>query len=97
MHSETIGRKDLILVAIIFGVCHILASVVLLLGLWFAGTQIGGLSSSVSNHSRAVERAGDTIAQPRIELLNAVEVRQPVTIRGPGEDGTLPVQPRLTD
>ena len=95
MQDGNIRRKDILIVAAIFGVCHILASVVLALGVWWAGQQITGLSSAVSNHSRSVERAGEVIAQPRIEMLNPVDVRQPVTIQGPGEGGTLPVQPHL--
>lgn len=56
---------------------------------------IGGLSTAVLQHSKAVTDAGQTIARPEVRMVDPVEVKEPVTIQGPREDGSLPVDAGL--
>ncbi len=49
------------------------------------------LTISVDKHSAAVTQAGNTIAQPNVQIKGPVEVGQPIRILGPAADGALPV------
>jgi hypothetical protein len=68
-----------------------------------AGTDIGTaaqrgfdtLSTHVDQHTGAVDRAGQRIAQPVIKITTPIEVQQPLRIEGPREDGALPVNARI--
>ncbi|HEY2587021.1 MAG TPA: hypothetical protein VGI81_14845 [Tepidisphaeraceae bacterium] len=55
------------------------------------------LSATFDRHAHAVEHAGDQIAHPAIpkdyviQLRGPVAIQQPMVIRGPTQDGSLPV------
>lgn len=49
------------------------------------------MTVSLDRHAGSVERAGEIMSTPRIEMTGPVAVEQPVRIVGPREDGSLPV------
>ncbi len=54
-----------------------------------------GLTNAVGKHAGAVERAGENISRLQLTVKGPVDVAQPIRIKGPGSDGSLPVNARI--
>ena len=55
----------------------------------------GALVRAVEQHGQAVVRSGETISKPNIRIESPVAIEQPVTVRGPRDDGGLPINARI--
>src|SRR5687768_4654337 len=120
-------RGNIVLAAVVLGLCAIVACGVLVLGgRWAlvgaadrlsvavdrhaeltrsagdrAGEPIGAalerLSGQVAAHGEAIERAGTSIATPKVTMLGPVPIvdQEPLRVRGTREDGSLPVGVKL--
>jgi hypothetical protein len=53
------------------------------------------VSAAMGRHGESVQQAGDKIAHPQIRMQDPIAVQQPVIIRGPTNDGALPVKAEL--
>jgi hypothetical protein len=59
------------------------------------------LAAAMNRHGKSVQDAGERIAHPQlpadytIRLQGPVAVQQPLTVRGPAEDGALPINARI--
>jgi hypothetical protein len=62
---------------------------------------LDSLSGAIGTHGKSVETAGERISRPTIpadytiRLQGPVAVQQPMIIRGPAEDGALPVNAKI--
>lgn len=102
--------RTVLRLATIGGVSFVLGCALLALGIWLgldhAARRLGGtihdhgaavdrVSGVMQQHGKAIVEAGGTIAHPEIRIVDDVPIKQPVQVRGPAEDGALPVDARL--
>lgn len=59
------------------------------------GTAVDQLMLATNRHADAVRQAGAAIARPEITVAQPVPIREPVKIRGPADDGALPVNAKI--
>ena len=53
------------------------------------------VSGAMERHAGSVQQAGEKISQPQVRMQDPIAVRQPIIIRGPTDDGALPVKAEL--
>jgi hypothetical protein len=53
------------------------------------------VSVAMGRHGESVQQAGEKIAHPQVKMQGPIAVQQPVMIRGPTNDGALPVKAEL--
>jgi hypothetical protein len=62
------------------------------------GRPAGTLATVMEGHAKSVEHAGETISKPQIpthlsiDMNGAVKVAEPLEVKGPYDDGSLPVK-----
>ena len=97
-------RRSLVRAAVVFGVAMVVTSAVLIAGAaWVADRLMTRFEAAVHEHGVAVRQSGERISNLRpptaysIHLRGPVSIAEPVTIRGPRDDGALPVNATVGD
>jgi hypothetical protein len=100
-------NSNLVVAAVVLGVCLVLAAGVFVGGMWLAldhaaarlGADVRDAGQTVHSGgdgiAGAINNAGQTIGHAQVMIGGPLVIREPLKVRGVADDGSMPIDARI--